>query len=221
MFLLLVSFSLSFASVRHPVLWFESFYNYAILYHDLWRFDFDHPNKMLKCKKPNHVCASVGAFHQFLSMLGKTPLVEHAELSLLSGRPQNFDQQSAIEKVPNPVLLLENNQLSAGDEATDDAFRKGLQDYLGLNAPFTRDDSRQNDGAKLVKRKTKTAKKTRFIKICDEEYSPIRAELMAISRNASLWIRKYFIASSDVVVLNREHFLSLMENRMEDPCLKS
>jgi hypothetical protein len=221
MFLWLVSLSLSFATVRHPVLWFESFYNYAILENDLWRFKNDHPNDMLTCKKPIYVCAGAGAFHRYLSMLGKTPLLEEAELSLLSGRPPNFNQQTPIEKVPNPVLLLESNQLSAGDEATDDAFRKGLQDYLGLNAPFKRDDSRQNDGAKKVNKKTKTGKKSRFIKICDEEYSPIRAELMAISRNASLWIRNYFIASSDVVVLNREHFLSLMESWMEDPCLKS
>lgn len=186
-----------------------------------WRFGSDDPNKMLTCRKPNHVCATGAAFHSYLSMLGKTPMGKE-ELSILKRRPKNFNQTSVIQKVSNPVLLIENSQLNSGDEASDENFRRGLQEYLGLNKPFNRDETRQNDLSKLVKKKKKQSKMSnRFIKICDEEYSPLREELMEISRDASSWIRNYFMDSPEVSVLNEEQFLSLLDAWMEDPCLQS
>lgn len=54
--------------------------------------------------------------------------------------------------------------------------------------------------------------------ICDAKHDRLRAVLMDASRAASVWILKYFIASEDVVVSSREHFIQSLETWMDDPC---
>lgn len=54
--------------------------------------------------------------------------------------------------------------------------------------------------------------------ICNESNDQLRQELMYTARNASLWIRNYFLSSSDVLVSSPAYFHQIMLSWMEDPC---
>jgi hypothetical protein len=54
--------------------------------------------------------------------------------------------------------------------------------------------------------------------ICDPRHDRLRAELMAVPRPASVWIRKYFLSSKDVAVSSPDYFIQVLETWMHDPC---
>ncbi len=63
--------------IRHPVMWFESFYNYQV----------GRTTSSLsgKCESHQKVCTDRARFHAALARLRKTPLVEKKEVDLLFG----------------------------------------------------------------------------------------------------------------------------------------
>jgi hypothetical protein len=65
---------------------------------------------------------------------------------------------------------------------------------------------------------TQTQKDGLKINICDSNYTELRNILLDMARPASVWIRKYFIESEDVVVSSKEYFKEIIETWMHDPC---
>jgi hypothetical protein len=150
--------------IRHPVLWFESFYNYRIQRKEFYSLSSRNPN-LLKggfCSEhPFDVCASTGAFHYYLSQLGKTSL-------FWNNNQNNSDERALLpddaiyqqSKTPrqnfelvNPILLVETSQLDDyhNDEDNDsnsstatntttsssrEALALSIQSYLGLTRPM-------------------------------------------------------------------------------------
>jgi hypothetical protein len=66
--------------------------------------------------------------------------------------------------------------------------------------------------------KTQALKDSKTINICDLKYEKLRAVLMDIARPASIWIRKYFIESDEVIVSSPDYFKETLETWMHDPC---
>ncbi|KAL3900467.1 MAG: hypothetical protein SGARI_006235, partial [Bacillariaceae sp.] len=213
--------------IRHPVLWFESFYNYRKLGGDTWAFKDPNPNNLVGpvCSgKSGYVCDYNGAFHFWMARMGKTPMAKDSgELDLLAEYLVPLHDQIQGHRVqddsivfPNPVFLIETSQLSDPDPQRRQQLQKDVQQYLGLQTPLG-EIPHSNSGAALKERKKK---REDLIDICETQYAGIHDRMMEISRNASMWFRDYFLQSPEVVTSSRNHLESLLEKWMEDPCLE-
>jgi hypothetical protein len=206
-------------TVRHPVLWLESFYNYRLLKREQWSIK-DKPNKLMGmvCNyNPAYVCAESGAFHRDLAKLGKTSL-DQEELELLSEFKDEF--RNLTSKFKNPILLIEISQLNDANATRASQLGHDMQTYLGLENPMP--PIPHSNSANQLKEDTPQARawkaRANTINICDSQYEPIHSKMMQVARDASLWIRNYFLKSPDVTVSSPKHFEALLESWMEDPC---
>ena len=89
-------------------------------------------------------------------------------------------------------------------------LQRDLQEFLGLQAPIL--------DFGTIKSNANTDYYKEYIDICDSQYSSIRSELLEQAKKTSAWIRNKFIESEDVVVSDKEHFLSSLSSWNEDPC---
>ena len=201
--------------IRHPVLWFESLYNFRVS-NVPWKAMLPTSELTKGCVVGSQgVCAWRASFHDFLSRLGKTPMTSTSEKDLL---------QLGLEPVKTklgPVFLYEISQLSdSGDPGgvRSAQFRKDLKRFLGLQQeippfPFI-DTSGRFDFLAPVKRQVDQNK----INICDANHDAIRGVLMEKAILASEWIRNYFLQSEEVFVSSRQHFELIIDSWRFDPC---
>jgi len=194
----------SFPNKRHPVLWFESFYNFRV------RHNYSMPPAETLLGKRKHgdhdVCTDESKFHLHLDNLGKTARTSE-EMKLLSWDP-NDKEKHKLPKMKNPVFLYEINQLHDENRTRADLYRSDLKTFLGL----------KEDLRPIALDKSTTSDKTKAINICDAKYRFVRAELMKNAVEASKWIRTYFLQSPDVSVSSPEHFVELLKDWLVDPC---
>ena len=208
-------------TVRHPVLWFESFYNYRMERGEK-ELLLGKPNELIgwlncyRCESPILLSTATGAFHQYLARLGKTNFLSKEERALLDPFTPTGKGLTVkyVYNNPNPVFLMEVSQLGDKDELRASSLRKDLKAYLNLYEdlppiPHVRPGSTAAPPKNF----------TRF-DICEKEYNPVRTEMMYISRNASLWIRNFFLKSPDVFVSSPDYFDHLLQSWMFDPCDK-
>jgi hypothetical protein len=190
--------------LRHPVSWFQSFYNFRV------RHGYDMPpaeTMVGKCRHETYgVCTDEALFHIHLSYLGKTNRSTTAEEKLLKAPSHKVLKN--LPRLPNPVFLYEISQLHDANQTRADQYRSDLQAYLGLRQPL--------DPVSAPKKENKI----NVLDICEEKYSEIRAELMKHAKAASVWIREYFLEHPDVTVSSQEHFKELLVKWMTDPCLE-
>jgi hypothetical protein len=190
--------------LRHPVSWFQSFYNFRL------RHGFDMPpaeTLLGKCRPETYqISTDEALFHIHLSNLGKTNRSATAEEKLLEA-PQ-YKVFKNLPRAPNPVFLYEISQLHDANQTRADLYRSDLQAYLGLRQPLDPVEGPEEEN------------QIKVFDICEENYSEIRAELMKHAKAASVWIREYFLGHPDVTVSSQEHFKELLVKWMIDPCLK-
>ncbi len=125
-------------SVRHPVLWFESFYNYRKIHHNEWAIK-GSPNELIirsgdeRDPEPFFVNSANGAFHKYLAVLGKTPLHDD-EMELLGGWYENMDEfRRGQSIVTNPIFLLESTQMADDSSEQFVQLNHDLTAFLGLS----------------------------------------------------------------------------------------
>ena len=188
--------------LRHPVLWFESFYNYRA------RKGHAMPPAETLIGKVTKESAGVSTdeskFHLHLDNLGKTDRSSEEKKILSRGHLK----RPRLPKMSNPVFLYDLNQISDKNETRVNQYRSDLKKYLGL----------RNDLQPI--KSSHTSKNFHFaIDICEDKYGLVREDLMKNAREASIWIRKYFLKSPDVVVSSPEYFNELLETWLVDPCV--
>lgn len=210
--------------LRHPVRWFESLYNFKVqnLPPQVHPGVYGHPNDLIdECEdymNPDCVGTAKGWFHVHLAALGKVAFPEEWRLEY----PRYLQNVSLTAPIPNPVFLYETNQLQfhasapAGEHSKQ--FREDLANLLHLETPLDMPMSRAKpDNFNLTTRQQR--RKDRFkIRICEDNYKPLRSALMTVARRTSEWIRNELLQSPDVVVSSPDHFRSLIEGWMLDPC---
>lgn len=205
-------------TVRHPVHWFESFWNF-------FRLDLGHEipgaGDMIGRKVALGVLKSglhtgLGEFHLYLSRLGKTnQTTDLEEWALLKDFYLPDETRMApAPYVPHKVFFLETSQLADKNENRAAQLRMDLQEFLGLRLPFP-----PVFHIRPMKRKIDAAQKERLrMDICNPQHDALRTELMRIARAASVWIRRYFLESEDVFVSSREFLEETLSTWMVDPC---
>jgi hypothetical protein len=186
--------------LRHPVLWFESFYNFRI--HNGYNMP---PAEALIGPLQRGmvgVATDEAKFHWHFDGLGKTSHTP-GELKLLSW---GDEKPPPLPKLTNPVFLYEINQLRDANETRAAIFCADLAQYLGLSTALK---------PMSIKRGPIYPK---AIDICEPRYGGVRLELMKHAKESATWIRRYFVQSPDVTVSVPEYFHRLMTSWLADPC---
>jgi hypothetical protein len=205
-------------SVRHPVSWFQSYYNYRLEQNDTNLLK-GSPNELignLKGKFSSDISpwllqTATGEFHRYLAALRKTPLSDPEELALLDPFWDRNWNLTTFPTSSNPIFLCEMSQLSDKNDTRLHAFRKSLQNFLGLDTELP--------PILHVRPRGIATENFKNLDICEERYAPVRAELMNVARHASMWLRKYFMKSNDVYFSSEESLKEALLTWMVDPCL--
>lgn len=199
--------------VRHPVFYFESYYNYRVteLHTKMYT------NKVKKAPVPpietlngSNVWLGVNTrmarFEVFLSQLGKTNMTV-TEIENLKSAPQ-------MAVVPNSfkVFLYSLEQMDDDNTTLKQNFQNKLESFLGLKRPLN--IGHENDNLKIVEKNLYND----TINICDTKYDELRNELVSQGIESQRWLRDKFLKSADVTVANRRHFLQTIQAWMYDPC---
>lgn len=204
--------------IRHPILWFESFWNMQQANHNLNYAKGDVYVLTEPCKKCNKVgcpgrqlfCLQRARFHLALASLGKTELTME-ERNLLA--PNDFDGGSNVQNwnIQNPLFLYDQKTLE------EDYVWKDVSTYLGLNETIRHDLRSSSHG------KNKNITK---INLCDDHHDNFRAMMMPIAYNLSAWLQDYLIPIAknknrvDVTIPRPDTFAKLVEEYKVDPCGK-
>jgi len=198
-------------TVRHPILWFQSFYNF--------RAKNIFPRKMppttrainglQACRRSTDVCTYRANFHKFLARMGKTPLSSQEEMELLQPG-WNMDE---VVRSNAKVFLMHVSQLGDKNETRLNQFREDLRWFAGLDGEI-----RLESGKIVAEQVIQPEARRRMIDICSHKHDEVRQVLMKQARSASKWILRYFLSSPEVVVSSREHFVQLVRLWEFDPC---
>jgi hypothetical protein len=220
-------------SVRNPLKWFRSFYNFRLTIGHLKQVGKD-PNALIgHCDDGNKMlCSHMGAFHVKLFRLGKTDMSTPEEFDLLRpflapdhvgsdldiwdqiNRP---DSTSAIPRMKNKIFFLDLRQLSDSNRTRAKIFRRDLQFFLGLRHELS-PVFRARPFKQLELTLDEESKRHKIQSICDPQYLALQQELYPMAQKASLWIRNFFLKSEDVVVSSPEYVEELLESWMHNPC---
>jgi hypothetical protein len=198
--------------LRHPVSYFESFYNYRVLEHYDTGSNATIPTPLELSNGTKHwrdVSLAYARYELFMQQLAKVPMSSTEMQDVLDERL--FTKQIS----PNPfkVFLYTMDQLRDQNELRRTKFQTDLQEFLGLKIPLM-------DFTKLSKVNSAENHKRRpeLIDICDIRYDGIRKHLLESGRKTSLWVRNKFIKSPDVVVSSEDYFSAILSTWGQDPC---
>jgi len=193
------------AGLRHPVLMFESFYNYRITeMYDI--MDVQKPPSPLELigKKWRDVSTDLTRYELSLMQLGKTPLSSTDLIDLGS-------HGSRLTPTRYKLFLYSIEQLNDSNEERARNFRLDLERFLRLKSPL---EPFPNENSNRVKHDD-------TIDICDPLFNDLRKLLTKQGKNTARWIRDELLKSEDIFVGGRNHFIRLLDSWQHDPCLKS
>ncbi len=222
--------------MRHPVLWFQSMYNFRIAKGFNFELTPDQFDPSCSAKGQHNLCIDRTNYHYLLARFGKTPGT-HAELmtSFTSAQRSNLMKDGFLETehvfdtlppppafvyTPNPIFVYDVEQLADNNATRTTLFRKDVEQYLGLQHDIRRHipqivPGKIGQGVSEKKMKERDSKK---IDICSREWSKTRKDLVAVGRKVHRWFLDYFIDSPDVRVSNPEFLLQILETYGSDPC---
>ena len=187
--------------VRHPVRWFESYYNYRVREGQKLNFTMPSPETLInKCAK--NVCVESSRFHYFIAQLGKTALSTSRELGCF--RHGKFVSWNL--RLPNNVFIYDSDQFDDESDAVRETLRVDLESFLGLSSPL----KELSSGAR--------EKNSKSFDICELQYEPLRKVLVDIGGDAASWILDYFIEAPGVTVSSKENFALHLRAWSIDPC---
>ena len=207
--------------IRHPVLWFESFFNF-------WQTIANGGNRPYlprnttqligPCILNEHVCTDHARFHLHIAnAVHATDMTTKRERQLLLGNKipsgvgtihNNNNNNNATEdpdrhttitdrNVTNPAFIFEIAQLSDSIETRNNVFREEMQHFLELQqafppAPRVAPESKLRQ-VRRRGRKAKAKVNAYKIHICDPQHEEVRRVLMEHSRNIAVWVREYLL----------------------------
>lgn len=208
--------------VRHPVRWFESFYNFIVQTNGRIPGPYEKTNACVEgeecsdtgCPNGHLFCTQRARFHLQLAAMMKTPMGKD-ELELLP----TINITLLKQVVPNPVLLYETSQMSNENIDERQKFWDGIGSYLGYSEPMP-EQINSIPGSTPNKRPGKQIwLDTMKIDICNAIWDKLRAILMDHAREASKWVLEYLLkAETNVYVSNEKQFIRLIEAWGDDPC---
>jgi hypothetical protein len=187
--------------LRHPVLYFQSFYNYRVLevHKGKWNVEYiPSPESFLTSDATPWLGITMERpqFELVLEKLGKT-------------------KASQEPKTPFKVFLYTLGQMEDDDEDRRARMRDTLGEFLELTSPI--EPLPQANRNRFVGEKGFNE----TINICDSKHDVLRGVLVENGKKTQQWILEEFLSSPDVTVANAEHFRALVSEWGTDPCNKN
>lgn len=174
--------------VRHPIRWFESFYNFRVQN----GFPMPAPQRLIgKCRKVNQGVCTVRA---------------------------NFSQHLQKIERSRKVFLYEVSQLKDPDSELGEIFRTDLGRFLDLKNPMVGTVPHVKPGLKALSTELQRDLDANKIDICDDQYRDLRELLRILASQSATWIQDDFMANPNVFVSSPEHFKLLLRDWHSDPC---
>jgi hypothetical protein len=199
--------------LRHPVRWFESFYNFRV---QNWN-ELPHANDLIgRCTSGTKMtCTHRARFHWHLYTMHKTNLATDP-------LTKQIRRKKKMLKAPlaNRVFLYDTKQLADTNETRIAQFRTDVQHFLNLKEEMPPIPHYSPGSKPLEDKAEQDAKDAKKIDICSDEFIPLRQDLMKHARGASEWILNYFLDAPGVVVSSRDHFREILLEWNHDPCDK-
>ena len=226
-------------TLRHPVLWFESYYNFR---NSKRKQSNGISDQVIGRKGTIHdgisyqLHTGLGEFHIFMAMLGKTAQTTKTITTTTSpnGTSNNdADEWSLIEpflkaseaklfpfaKIPNQVFFLDSAQLSDSNQTRMQQLQQDLSHFLGLDQPLPLPIPHVKPETLWLTNQELQRRKANRVDICEARYRKLRQELLRIGAAAGVWLRDYFMVSPDVYYSSVDHSLEdLLESWAVDPC---
>ena len=126
--------------LRHPIRWFESFYNYRLWEHYHYNMTdmeiIPHPSELTNGGKHWRIVSTVLArYEEYLQQLDKVPLSSSEMIDMNSNNARSFWSRRLV---PNPykIFLYIDEQLKDQNTNRRIQFQKDLQTFLGLRRPI-------------------------------------------------------------------------------------
>jgi hypothetical protein len=230
--------------IRHPVSWFESFYNYQMV-----RNVSMPPTTSLvgNCndsssggEQEDHqkVCTDRARFHAALARLRKTPLLEKEEIDLLFGtryeNEEKYYNNSSSSSHHSQQQQRQQRHLSSSQNKQRNEFPNQLLLYevrqLHQNNDTTTTSSREvlpdtlsnyldiPQDNNLPPIQSYKNVKPRAINICDDTHASVRRLLVEHGTDAAIWIKQYLMKNPTVEIVSPESFGRLLDSWSIDPC---
>jgi hypothetical protein len=189
--------------IRHPIKWFESYYNYKT------RRGRTLPpaETLVGSRLPDK-----GLYQVHLAMMGKTNLSNPMEASLVRPYVPEKDWNTSIPHMSNPVFVYEVSQPFESDPTRKQEFRDTLGNFLGLSTPLNHE----------IESRDEPSPNYHFaIDICDEKFDQLRQELVDLGSAAGTWILDYFLDLPEVTYSSPGRLKELIRTWAVDPCANS
>lgn len=179
--------------LRHPVEWFESFYNYRVLGFYAG-----------KVKGPIPPAESLIGDNEWQRVSINAARFETTLQKLIVPSPNN----SSSSTLAFPIFMYTMEQMK--NETENESLRKSLQSYLGLKHEI------QPLPVVNVNKHVGNDGYAETIDICSAKYDELRAILIQNGKKTQEWIRVNLLPL--VTVANRESFTSMLKEWGIDPC---
>jgi hypothetical protein len=183
--------------LRHPVFYFQSFYNYRVLmvHQKKLKGPIPSPESLIGSNDWVRVSTDTARFEKTLKMLGKA---------------------SSDDSPPTPfrVFLYTLEQMEDENENRERKWRETLGSFLELKHQIQPLQAANVNAFQGEKGFDET------INICDTKYDNLRSVLVENGRESQRWIVEEFLQNPDVTVANAEHFGEILVQWGLDPCVK-
>jgi len=187
--------------MRHPVRFFESFYNYRAQHKDP---STPHISKLIG----NSTVAWKGLysdlvrFERHLMSFGKFHLTSE-DMHWLA------HNNKTVISTPNKVFLYMQEQFNDKNVTRKQQVLDDLVTFVGANQRVTPND---------LPRSNVLDHKSKAIDICNPEFENVRKHLLESGKASGKWFRTHLENANDVYVSNKEHFMDMISKWEYDPC---
>lgn len=167
-----------FVGIRHPVRWFESFYNYRVQN----GLEMPPADKLpIRGALENRgVSIDRANFHKALVHFGKTNLNDKERNLFSYSRLVKTDVSGIVPAyLTNKVFLYDTDQLGDKNETRVESFRFDVANYLGLNETMP-PVLQVSPGQKNLNITEQALRDSKKIRICDDQYREVRKKLLLV-----------------------------------------
>ena len=199
---------------RHPVRWFESFYNFRLRGNN----EMPPPNNLIGGFEVNvgQIHTDFARYERYFMQFGKIDLTLE-ELGILS---TNLKPHGSLLSIPNEIFLYSLEQIEDDNSTRADVFWNDLKTFMNLDQTITSGMFPKVNAAPKVN-VTESGKK--LINICDDAYKETHRVLSENAKVTADWFRSRLFDEkrNDLVIGGRDHFFSVLETWKQDPCVSS
>eukprot|EP00980_Cylindrotheca_fusiformis_P028874 scaffold22664_cov125-Cylindrotheca_fusiformis.AAC.3 len=174
--------------LRHPILWFQSFYNFRIAN----GYSMPPAERLVgRCKRSfQGVCTNRANFSHHLEKI------------------EPFRR----------VLLYDVSQLRDPDRSRSTRFLNDLGEFLDLPKELVQPMIWIKPGQNALSTEEERERRRMKINICDGRYDSLRSVLQEQASLSAYWIRNKFVKNPNVKVSSPDYFSKLLTSWDNDPC---